>query len=920
MQEVHLTVTRGSSNATLDLYEGDSVSLTERFSDITTFEVVGGFSQSFRVPSTPNNIAFFGIIFDANYTGFDFTTRLDATLSVNTLPIAVGHCQVKNIVSKGDDWHEIELVFYSSVPNLAGAIGDKKISELTDLPNLNHEMTTINALTPPADTLWALVERGQRFSEVVGASGTRPILSVDNPLYVGDLTPHVNYLYLFNQIFSDAGFTYDSEFIESQLVKYWMPFCNNRYVLTEEGTNQAFYLDYEDGLDITLSPSEVHVCNDLTEFYDNGGNVGATDIFTAPFTGQFNFRIFLKARMTAGTFSSELMTARIRNTGTSEIEYSQVFTIPHNLTSTQWFNFSTDFSLNLVEGETLQMEFFNNGLHGVDVDYHFDRGTGWRLVNTSEAWQGGVVNMPLNAPDYKQIDLVRDMLKMHNLVFVPDNTSPSKIKIVPFADYLGSGGTIDWTDKLDQVKDIVIYPTTDEQSKNLLFTYTAGGEFLSDLFVKQGGRTYGNYLIDNTRNVFSQGNTTVQLELRSTPCNEIPNTPVVVPKFIDQNGTFVAPYARCLFNAGESGIALWNDVTNAAIFADVPLVNHYSDVNATLLSEDLNFAPETPLQNITSIPYNTLYNSYWRRYYNELYSNQSRIMEAYFKLSINDFMAIDYSKQIFIKDSYWRILEVDGFVVGGDVSTKCKLAKIVSSVQDCTYTPVSVTTNGIVIFEDGNGDESDGSQNCCERYGYIWNSVSENCSAFVGTGRPNQNGSGVAIAPVVDFAVPGFNRSAIAVGEDTTVFQRGVHIGQSTDILGRAQGGTIVLSGTGNYAASGDKIVISDQGNDIFLPSQSVWSCALFVVVNQYDTGGNVISKVHAAQFNFTLIKKDSTAAYSTPVTIYDDGDLNSLAVSIDNTTNTSLHKIQIATGSGSGYPFNNCRITATLVYSQSRL
>jgi hypothetical protein len=292
-------------------------------------------------------------------------------------------------------------------------------------------------------------------------------------------------------------------------------------------------------------------------------------------------------------------------------------------------------------------------------------------------------------------------------------------------------------------------------------------------------------------------------------------------------------------------------------------------------------------------------------------------MEASFQLDINDFMNIDYSKQIWIKDSYWRLIQVDNFVVGMDISTKCTLAKIVSSVQDCTYTPVAVGTNGVVIFEDANGDESDGSQACCERYGYNW--TGSVCSAFVGTGRPNTNGQGTP-APVVDFSVAGFNRSAVAVGQDMTVIQRGVHIGQATNITGRAQGRTIVLSGTGNYAASGDKIVISDQGADVFLPSQSVWSCALFVVINQYDTGTNVISRVHAAQFNFTLIKKNATAQYSTPVIVYSDGDFNTVDVSIDVATDTSLHKIRIGSTGGSGYPFNNCRITATMTYAQSRL
>lgn len=910
MAEVHLTVTRDSVSAILDLYEGDSVALNERFSDIQTFEVVGGYSQQFRVPATENNIGFFGSLSDPNYIGFDYKTKLDATLSVDTIPIAVGHCQVKKVYQVNDQWSEIELVFYSSVPNLATAVGDKKISELTDLPNLNHEMTMANVVTPPTNTLWTLTERGQKLSEVPD-SGGRPIMSVDNPLYVGDLTPCVNGLYLWRQIFNDAGFSYTSEFIDEQLLKYWMIFINNRYVLTEEGTDEAFYLDFEDGLDITLDLGETRVFNDLTEFYDNGGNVGATSIFTAPFTGQFNFRFFAKAKVTDSAFASDHVFHFIfRDTVTGDIRYSQYAQINQTSTAYLWTNISQDFSLILTEGQTLQME-VKYSAPSAWVDVSFDRGTGWELVNTSEPYQGGTVNMPLNAPDYKQIDFIRDILKMHNLVFVPSKTDPKTIEITPFVDYIGSGGTEDWTPKLDTSKDIVIYPTTDEQKRNLVFTYKAGGEYLSDLFVKQGARIYGDYKIDNTGNDFAQGDYKVELELRSTPSNEIPNTPVPVPKFIDQNGTFVNPGARLLFDGGTTGIALWDEVDEQGEGVDIPIVSHYSDFDATLTSEDLNFAPETPLQNITAIPFNTLYNSYWRRYYNELYSDQSRIMEAYFDLSVVDFYNLDYSKQLWIKDSYWRLLEVQNFVVGGDITTKCVLAKIVSSVQDCTYTPVSVQTNGTVNFVDANGDPSEGNQACCERYGYNWNGTT--CNAFVGTGRPNRPSTGGASSPTVDFSVASFGRSAIAVGEDLSVQNRGMHTGASSE----AQGGVIVLSGTGNYSASGDKIVVSDRGSDILLPSKTAQSCLVTVIAHEYS--GGVIAKTHTGVFQVELFKKDSTAGYSTPVVISESGDMGALDLSVDVTTDTDLHRIRVGSTGGS-YPINNVKVTATIVYGQSRL
>jgi len=146
--QVILTVTRGGQSAILELYEGDNVALNDRFSDIQTFEVVGGYSQSFRIPAVEKNQDFFGPLFNANYTGYDFTTRLDANLSVDTIPIAVGYIQIKRIYAKGNGWHELELVFYSSVPILCE-------SKDALLPSVSNAGPAFALIASPASFIWS---------------------------------------------------------------------------------------------------------------------------------------------------------------------------------------------------------------------------------------------------------------------------------------------------------------------------------------------------------------------------------------------------------------------------------------------------------------------------------------------------------------------------------------------------------------------------------------------------------------------------------------------------------------------------------------------------------------------------------------------------------------------------------------------
>jgi hypothetical protein len=111
----------------------------------------------------------------------------------------------------------------------------------------------------------------------------------------------------------------------------------------------------------------------------------------------------------------------------------------------------------------------------------------------------------------------------------------------------------------------------------------------------------------------------------------------------------------------------------------------------------------------------------------EIYSDEARIMEAYFTLSLTDILNFKFSDSIFVKDSYWRILEIVDYEVGTKGSTKVILIKRVNIPVDCAVTPSSVAANGVVSFVDANNDPAAGTKTCCRRYGYFWLASSSLC-------------------------------------------------------------------------------------------------------------------------------------------------------------------------------------------------
>ena len=303
MNQVILTLTDNNGNsAILDLYENEKMHLNYKFTDITDFASVGNYSQEFRVPASKTNTDFFGAIFNVNFDGwFDFRKKVDAVLTVNTIPIASGHIQVKKLYWQSGKLFEFEVVFFGEVPNLARLLNEKKLKDIESIVagDLDYDLLHENVETPPnAHTILTLCDKwnltatnveGQPvYSTTIGGQPTY------KPLYVGHLTPAVKAQYLFDQIMNDAGLQYSSDYLGDILENVYVPFVNGQYLnaslgLNDNASNLALASDVN-GLTFAPSNNIYNLYSALTEYEDAGSNWSG-GVFTVPYTAQYSFRI-----------------------------------------------------------------------------------------------------------------------------------------------------------------------------------------------------------------------------------------------------------------------------------------------------------------------------------------------------------------------------------------------------------------------------------------------------------------------------------------------------------------------------------------------------------------------------------------------------------------------------------------------------
>jgi hypothetical protein len=871
MNQVILTLTDNDGNsAILDLYENEKMHLNYKFTDITDFASVGNYSQEFRVPASATNTDFFGAIFNVNFDGwFDFRKKVEAVLTVNTIPIASGHIQVKKLYWQTGKLFEFEVVFFGEVPNLARLLNEKKLKDIESIVagDLDYDLLHANVETPPnAHTILTLCDKWNlTASNVEGQPVYSTVIAGQptyKPLYVGHLTPAVKAQYLFDEIMNDAGLQYSSDNLSDCLDNVYVPFVNGQYLNANNGLND---IASNVGLATTItnvpftpygSGSLFDLYTNFTE-YEDAGNDWSSGIYTAPFTGTFTFKCWMNGQarplgtvgvgtvqfgfyLDSGAFYSAIS---VGSALTNDLTYDQNITL--QLTAGEQVKFYFTAIIYQQFGD-LEIDFTGNA----NVGY---TGTGVELISVGTALTGDTCVMEFNAPDMKQIDFITSIQKMFNLVFVADKTLPNTLRIEPMVEYIASGNTLNWSQKLDLSKDIMYSPTTDLQKSKFSFTYTEDGDYFNSVY-KDNGRIYGRYEVTESDfeviNEFATGEEKVELAFASTPSAPVENTNVVVPVFLNGEGQFVQPKPRILYYFADFFVNMYDEVSGDVLQTAVKCLNNYSTMNATVTDSDLNFAPEVPIHTIIANPYENLYNRWWRNYYRELFDGQARILEGMFALTLNDVFTFQFSDKIWIIDSWWRVLEIQGYVVGEQDLTKVKLIRVLDIDNGCDLLPVSANLDQSLNWETPNGDPATITQECCLRFGYNWNIAKNDCfsqpnggtRSFITQQVPSLaptrfgapvNFNGSITQPVrtitTDYVVTNFDRMIFA---DTTSNGITIYLPSATTTAGREliiqrvvsganpltvqayTGETVEGSGSVTLSAAGDTITIISNGSD----------------------------------------------------------------------------------------------------------
>jgi len=709
----------------VDLYENVPVNLNYQFADVSQInKTQGSYSQTFRIPATKANTKFFERLDDPTLqptARYSIKRKIRAELSYNSVPLMNGYIQVKAIYVQKKDFADYEIIFFGETVDLARELKEKKIADLSTTSidhtlNYSNVITSMGGLLKSGSVVYGFMDKGRNWTF---AEGQDPPYTSTSALWQGDFTPYVRAKWLIDTIISEAGYTYDSNLFDSaDFLNIFLPAYNGSITPRSDDNSaetQVAGVGLSSDYALTTSYTLIPLVDTASGGYDYSNNWNNTTyVWTAPYTCHVTFTMAIN--FTFGSYGN--LISQIWKNGSIPVI---------SLSGFGQFTMTVDVEI----GDTLSM-YSKETASGMSMILQsnpvgdFDA-TFLRIDSVSEPLQGQDVDMSVNFPDIKQIDFLMGLQKMFNLVFVPDSRIPKHLIIEPYQDYISTGTKKDWTNKIDYNKDVVITPTTGIQKNVFDWENSAGQDFINIAVQESADRVYGRHRVEDKDNDFATGEAKVQTPFAPYIMSNIPSSSIAIHRCIDKEGKGIQdPKARlAYFNDLDTTVGdvwMYKDDLSIQAINLLPNFSNFNAISPTVADNDLNFGYERAFFFLNSHPVNTQYYRYWMGFVNELYSETSRLLTAYVKLTRADIQDFEFSDRILIKNAYYRILKISNYdaTIGGAV--KVEFIKIMSDVADCADLPTGQRTVnpsiGAITFNGGAADY--GSQACCERYGYVW--------------------------------------------------------------------------------------------------------------------------------------------------------------------------------------------------------
>jgi hypothetical protein len=720
----------------LDLYTQEPIKITKSVlsvDDITSNK--SAFSRTFRVPHTTPNGIFFKSVFNVNAVDFDATRRTAAYILVDGSTFDFGNIQLMNIFRNDSTGKiEYEITFLGTTSAFATEVAPRDMSTI-DLSDLSHELTYSNIIASwqpggtgllNGDIVYPLAEYGYTYTAGVpdqstlsvfgGTGSTKGFTNPSFPLERGQFKPSIRVKTIWDRIFAGTNYTYTSTFVDNILNQlytiasnyispYALPDINFGVAISATTTNSRGEKNLRGDAPLKIpTPTNSVINNPANAWQPLEG------YYKVPVSNlTYNFTVNLKAKWGQFNPSSSLdvvLQMRVRRNGV--IVQTDSRTVSPNCSPVDrlilqlipfFLGRRNDDMLVGGPGGSVPILTGLNLQKGDEVEFWINsiNKTGYVFFSTTA---GGTIT--LNVPtarmidptgflptQFKQLEFIKAINDRFKLVWEPDKENPNNFIIEPYNDWVLGGEQKDWTYKLNENSDIAIQPLFYTQPREIIYKDSEESDLYNYSYQQEWKQTFGQRNTDSNIELIT-GKKEIKSLFAALPVAPIGNSKkFLIPHFAKDTEAQRQPIAikpRIGFfslNVDTQGITYYleNDSGVVVPHTTYPLYSSFNSYPFNGTSFDLNWLNPPQFWDEVDLGFDgrtnqTAFTQYWSSWWESLYDPYSRIMEATFALDVEDVIGLSFNDKIFVKDSWWLVLEIKDFVLNAKNNVRVKLLKL----------------------------------------------------------------------------------------------------------------------------------------------------------------------------------------------------------------------------------------------------
>lgn len=684
-------------NTWLDVNRGEAALLTFAIDDISNFAKRNtSFSRTITLPGTAVNNKALGHIFEIGHTnpfnpaqrnvGINFNPAAEAKMKFFSGNVLVCKGTMKLLeVIETNGRYEYHVSIYGELAGLIQSLGASKLDDL-DFSAYDHAWTSANI-----QASWNTIDGSSYYyplidyGEVSTSTNSSP---VKRHWDIRAFRPAFYVKEYIDKMFTAAGYTYSSAFFGTTFFKRLIVPNNAKelykidstLVTSTRGSTQIV-------IDDVLGTSSGYVqftSNTLNNFTYLAGEFTYTG--ANPITVDVAFRV-------TGIYNSvgtdiELFAVVV---GGATIGTTTLIASGGNTPFDETFNATISLSNgDVIRGEAIVVD--NTQQWHLEVDSNTTLSITSAQAVQGTANPGDTLEMNEILPKgILQIDFLSSIAKLFNLMIDDDKFDEKKINIIPWPDYydVDAGNCVNWTDKLDRSRPKRIKPMGELNARVFEFKYKQDSDYYNDSYRKLYNEGYGDRIYDSGYE-FSKAKEECNIIFAGSPLLGYAGEDKYMTACFKKNNANEERIETCIriLQAKKiTGVTAWNLLdggsTLTAGLTAYGYAGHLDD--PTTPTTDLNFgAPaEVYLPNLTnSYPSDNMFNIYWSAYMAEITDKDSKILEAWFRLTQRDITDLDFSKYVFVDNQLYRLNKIEDWNATSQDPCKVTLLKVINT----TYT------------------------------------------------------------------------------------------------------------------------------------------------------------------------------------------------------------------------------------------